>query len=450
MITDHDRRRVVVVGGGLAGIAAALRCADAGARVTLLEVRPRLGGAAYSFQRDGLWLDNGQHVFLRCCTAYRELLARMGVDDLVCLQRRLNIPVLAPGGRRGRLWRLPVPAPAHLAPALARYPFLTLGERLRAVRAARALGRLDPDDPELDRRTFGGWLAEHAQSAAAVDALWDLVALPTLNVRARDASLALAVKVFRTGLLDRADAGDLGYAIAPLLRLHDGGARAALGRAGVEVRLGTRVTAIDADGGARTADGDVDADAAICAVPHERAAELLPAGALPRPRDLHGLVASPIVNVHVVYDRPVCDVSFAAGLRTPAQWIFDRTSSSGLEGGGQYLAVSLSAAREWMPQRPEQLRARFLPALRELFPRARDARVQRFHVTREHAATFCAVAGTRALRPGARTALTRVALAGAWTDTGWPATMEGAVRSGRAAADVALRAPARMVEEAPA
>src|SRR5215213_425814 len=169
--------RVTVVGGGLAGITAALSCADGGAEVTLLEVRPRLGGAAYSFERDGLLLDNGQHVYLRCCTAYRALLERLGTTDATTLQPRLAIPVLAPGGSVEWLRRGSLPAPVHPAGALARYGHLSL-----RARAALERSRLDPADEGLDRRTFGSWLAEHRQSPAATESLWSLVALPTLNL----------------------------------------------------------------------------------------------------------------------------------------------------------------------------------------------------------------------------------------------------------------------------
>ena len=158
---------------------------------------------------------------------------------------------------------------------------------------------------------------------------------------------------------------------------------------------------------------------------------------MPDPTGPARLGASPIVNVHVVYDRPVTDLPFVAGVATPVQWVFDRTRSSGLD-HGQYLAISLSGADREIAERSEDLRARFLPALQSLFPRAREARVEAFFVTREHSATFRQVPGTRALRPGPRTAVPGFYLAGAWTDTGWPATMEEAVRSGLAAAREAL------------
>jgi squalene-associated FAD-dependent desaturase len=437
----NEEPRIVVVGGGLAGMAAALASTDGGARVTLLEARPRLGGATFSFQREGLWVDNGQHVFLRCCTAYRAFLARIGAEELTFLQPRMSIPVAAPNGMSGWLRRGVLPAPLHLAGALARYPFLRPAERLRAALAALSLARLDPTSEKLDRLTFGQWLAERGQSPAAVEALWNLIALPTLNLSAEDASLALAVKVFRTGLLTKRDAADIGYASAPLSQVHAEPAERALSAAGAAVHLRASVRGVEAlpDGtfGVQGAEGTVDADAVILAAPHDKVSGLLPPGALQDPARLAGLGVSPIVNVHVVYDRRVIDVPFVAGVGTPVQWVFDRTRPSGLD-HGQYLAISLSGADREIGERSEDLRARFLPALESLFPRARDARVETFFVTREHAATFRQAPGTGALRPGSGTGLRGLYLAGAWTDTGWPATMEGAVRSGLAAAHAAL------------
>ena len=432
-----------MVGGGLAGASAALACADAGADVTLLEVRPRLGGAVYSFRRDGLWIDNGQHVFLRCCTAYRAFLERVGAAGSTVLQRRLSIPVLAPGGRSARLERNALPAPLQLGGALARYPYLTRSERARCAVTALALARLDREDPTLDRATFGAWLAERGESAAAVEALWNLIALPTLNLPASEASLALAAQVFQVGLLDRRDAGDMGYAGAPLSSLHDAPVLRTLSAAGVDVRLRWRVERIRGDrrGGYEVEGpaGALGADAVVLAVPPARARGLLPSRALADAGRLERLGESPIVNLHVVYDRAVTELPFAAAVGSPVQWVFDRTDSSGLA-SGQYLAVSLSGATEEIAMRPDALRERFLPALAELFPAAREAVVERFFSTREPAATFRAAPGVARLRPGPRTQAPGLLLAGAWTDTGWPATMEGAVRSGLSAAQEAVAA----------
>lgn len=432
--------RSVVVGGGLAGITAALDLAAAGERVTLLEGRSRLGGATFSVERDGLWIDNGQHVFLRCCTEYRALLERLGVTSQSILQERLAIPVLRPGGAVAWLRRSSLPAPFHLATSIARFRPLPVRDRLRLFQAVQALRRLSLDDPALDRRTFADWLAEHGQSARSLEALWDLITRPTVNLPAERASLALAAKVFKTGLLEDAAAADVGYAAVPLQRLHGDAAGRALAAAGVDVRLRSRLRSLAFAPGVITLrwDGNaLEAETVVVAVPHEDAAALLPEGALPAGVDPGQLGSSPIVDLHVVYDRRVMSHAFAAGLDSPVQWVFDRTASSGL-GEGQYLVVSLSGASAYFERTVEELRAEFLPALRELFPEAREARVSTFFVTREPRATFLGIPGTAANRPGSRTRLPGVYLAGAWTDTGWPATMEGAVRSGANAARAAL------------
>jgi uncharacterized protein with NAD-binding domain and iron-sulfur cluster len=519
------RRVVVVLGGGLAGITAALDCAEAGAQVTLLEVRPRLGGAAYSFERDGLWLDNGQHVFLRCCTAYRGLLERLGSTARVEIQSRLQIPVLSPGMRPAQLRRSALPAPLHLAGALARYPHLSLAQRLAAGRAALTLGRLSRDEAleqeRLHETTLGQWLTEHDQTPASVAALWDLIALPTLNLPAAEGSLALGAFVLQTGLLGRKDAGDIGFHMRPLRETIGQPAERALGEAGVDVRLGTRAERVElmvagtgalrarvrarrgglegvtdglegARGGIESVRGldaareglegvtrdlkvwangvELEADAVICAVPHERAGPLLAPLLGAEAESWSGLGASPIVNVHIVYDRRVCDLAFAAGVRTPVQYLFDRSDAAGLcrartpsevhaqrhvsgvhtqrqarrgrtrqaDTDGQYLALSLSGAAREMELSAEQLGERYVEAMRELLPSTREAKVRSVYVSREHAATFAARPGTETLRPGARTGVPGLVLAGAWTDTGWPATLEGAVLSGHAAAREAL------------
>ena len=434
--------RVTVVGGGLAGITAALHCARSGARVTLLESRGRLGGAAYSFTRDGIRADNGQHVFLRCCTEYRALISELEADDLITVQPRLEIPVLAPGGRRAWLRRSGLPAPLHLAGSLVRYPYLNLRERVSVARAMQKLGKVDTDDPANDRRSFGDWLHEQRQGAAALETIWSLIAKPTLNLRVEDASLAQAAQVFQLGLLQDAAAGDIGHARVPLSEIHDVAARRALARAAVDVRLRRGATAIVPRSGGFCVEANgsptLETDVVILAVPVDRAARLLPAQARVDPRTFSGLGRSPIVNLHVRYDRRVLDVPFAAGVHTPVQWVFDRTEGAGLA-SGQYLAVSLSAADDELSDTADDLRDRYLPALAELLPAARDAAVEGFFVTREHSATFRAAPGVRALRPGARTELPGLVLAGSWTDTGWPATMEGAVRSGQVAGREALR-----------
>ncbi len=430
--------RVLVIGGGVAGITAALDCADRGAEVTLVEVRPRLGGAAYSIDRDGWALDNGQHVFLRCCTAYRALLERIGGSGGVELQPRLEIVVLRPGHRDAVLRRGFLPAPAHLAGALLRYRHLTPAERIAAGRAALAIKNVDP---QRDDGTFGDWLVAHGQSPRAIANLWDLIALPTLNLPAAEASLGLSAFVFQEGLLDSASAGDIGLHRAPLSAIIGEPAARELKTAGVTLNLRWRAQSVERADEGFEVHGEQDtlrADSVILAVPHERAAALLPDELRSDAPWAEGLRSSPIVNLHIVYSRPVLEHRFAAAVDSPLQYVFDRTPPDWAAGTRQYVAVSLSGARKEIAMRPEELQERYLPALRELLPRTAEAEVERFAVTREHAATFLAVPGVRALRPAAATALPGFAMAGAWTATDWPATLEGAARSGHAAAAVVL------------
>jgi squalene-associated FAD-dependent desaturase len=455
-------REVVVIGGGLAGITAAMDLREAGHQVTLLESRSRLGGAASSYARGSMTVDNGQHVFLRCCTAYRDLLGRLGVSGQVHLQDKFDVTVLAPGGKAARLRRNSLPSPLHLAGALAGYKMLSAGERARVGRAALAFRFADPASPDLDRYRLGDWLAAHGQGERARRRLWDLFVVSTLNVAGDEASVPLAATVVKTGLLGARDAADIGIAAVPLGELHGTAAAAVLAELGVKVRLGARAETIErlpgggfrigltpersGDAGEDTANDDdadtgparqggpsLSADAVVLAVPAERAARLAAAAGLAESSAWSALGHSPIINVHVLYDREVTKLPFAAAVDSPVQWVFDKTRQAGLT-AGQYLAVSLSAADDYVDMSVAALRELFLPALEQLFPAAADAGITDFFVTRERRATFRQVPGSGALRPGAGTSVPGLALAGAWTDTGWPDTMEGAVRSGHHAA----------------
>jgi squalene-associated FAD-dependent desaturase len=428
--------KVAVVGGGLAGLAAAIACADGGAEVALYEARSRLGGATFSFERGGLELDNGQHVALRCCTAYLGFLQRIGTGHLLPLQRRLRVPVLREGLPAAAISRSDLRPPLHLASSLLGYKPLRLGERLAAARVATALGKLDPSDPALDTQTFASWLRSHRQSENAIEALWNLYALPTVNLPAEDLSLAMAVKVFRTGLLDTADASDIGIPTVPFRRLHAEPAAAALEAAGGSVYASTPIRSVGPNRQLVFDDGTVEAEAVILAVPHEAVAAIAPPGSVDV-EAMAALGASPIVNLHIHYDRRVLDEPLATALGSPVQWVFDRTAASGAQ-EGQLVAVSLSHAVDAIGVSVAELRGRYLPALERLLPAARGAQVLDFAVTHEPRATFKAVPGTAKLRPGPRTAVPGVYLAGSWTDTGWPATMESAVRSGVTAAELAL------------
>jgi squalene-associated FAD-dependent desaturase len=345
--------------------------------------------------------------------------------------------VLSPE-KKSELKRRRLPAGLHMLPALLGYPFLNWGERARLSLAALAFRRLDENDRKTDEIRLGDWLEAHGQDERTRRVLWDLFSISSLNVPGDDASLALAAVVVKTGLLGAADAADIGVPALSLGELHGTAAARLLAKLGATVRLQTKVAAIHPKNDQFLIDhGDEEllADAVVLAVPHEQAARLIPAGALPAETvdGWAGLGAAPIVNVHVIYDRKVMDVPFAAGVDSPVQWVFDRTRISGLHArgdDGQYLAISLSAADEYADKPVAELRDQFVPALAELFPAAREATVTEFFVTREKRATFRQVPGTARLRPGAATSAPGLVLAGSWTDTGWPDTMEGAVRSG--------------------
>ena len=236
--------KIVVIGGGLAGITAAIALSEIGADVTLAEARPRLGGATTSFSRGGLMVDNGQHVFLRCCVAYRGLLARLGMTGAVSLQDRFDVTVLAPGGR-AQLRRTALPGPLHMGQALMGYRFLSRAQRLRVARAALAMAALNPAKPELDRQRLGDFLAAHGQDERTRRLLWDLFTVSALNVNGDDANLSLAATVVKTALLGARDAADIGVPSVPLGVLHGQAAGALLARLGAQVRLSAKVAAIE-------------------------------------------------------------------------------------------------------------------------------------------------------------------------------------------------------------
>lgn len=455
MTLAANRADVVVVGGGLAGISAAIELADAGRAVTLIEGRPWLGGATCSFIRRGLTIDNGQHAFLRCCTAYQRLLARLGVLGSCSIQERLDLTVLdaaAHGGpARARLRRSALPAPAHLVRSLAGYRLLSPAERLKVAGVAVALQFTDPLGG--DGRSLGRWLARHRQSERARTKFWDWLSVTALNVEPEDADLALATSAIRTAVLAGRDSADLGVPVVPLSGLHGGSAVALLNTLGITVRLGVRATAVQPGlaGGylVRTASAEpgrsaaapdavsagpaeeIRADGVVLAVPPGEAAALAPAELAGEAARWSLLRPSPIVSVHVIYGSRVTPLPFAAVVGSPVRWIIDKSDAAGLH-AGQYLAASIPAADEFVDMPATQLRERVLPVLDRLFPPAAGASVEDFFVTRERRATIRHEPGTQQLRPAA--GLPGLAVAGAWTDTGWPDTMEGAVRSGRYAA----------------
>jgi hydroxysqualene dehydroxylase len=410
------------VGGGLAGLAAAFELADAGCEVTVFETRPTLGGAVQTLpEREGDPSpppDNGQHIALGCCTEYLAFLARLGHAGSV-RREPLALPVIAEDGSVARI------APGALG--LMRYGHVSVRDRLAIARVARRLGQLDP--ARHDDETFADVLRRFGQSQPAIDRFWDVFIRPALNLRCEEVSAAPALFTVQTALLGEREASDVILPVRPLGEIHGDAAAARLRDQGVVIRTGERVASIG-EGGVLLGDGArTEADLVIVAVPPEESARLL---GEPDP----DLQDSPIVSAHLFFDRPILGFEVAALLGSPAHWVFDRGALTGRSPEtGQYLTVVSSGAPELL-----EVRGRDLVQLlaTELTARLGTAQLLWSRVSREPAATFAARPGTAARRPGAETGRPSIARAGAWTDTGWPATMEGALRSGRTAAQVLL------------
>ena len=414
--------RVAAVGGGLAGLAAALELAAEGHAVTLLEARPTLGGAVQTLpERDGDPApppDNGQHVALACCDEYVRFLTALGQAGK--LRRiRLSLPVLGEDGRVGRLGPRPLD--------LLRYPHIGLADRVRIGLVVRRLGKLDP--AAHDGESFADLLRRLGQSEAAIARFWDVFMRPALNLPSEAASASLGIFTVQRALLGGRGASDLLLPAAPLGEMHGEAAGRELRRLGADIRTNARVVALD-DEAAVLADGArVSADAFVLALPPQETAELLDE---PPPE----LDDSPIVSVHLLFDRPILRFPLAALLGSDAHWVFDRGLLTGSEPErGQYLTVVSSGAPELLELRGRALVERLAAELTE---RLEPAELLWSRVSREPAATFAGRPGTAALRAPTETGRPNVVRAGAWTATGWPATMEGAVRSGLAAAE-ALR-----------
>ena len=428
-------------------MAAACELADRGARVTILEKRPFLGGRVYSHRDEatGVNVDNGQHVFLGCCTEYIRFLKRLGVYDRVHLQRRLRVPVIDKIWGESTLAGADLPPPLHLLPSLLRFRSLSPVEKVRAAYAFQRIRSLDRErHPELDRVPFREWLRQNGQSDHAIESLWNLIVQPTLNDHVSRVSADLALMVFQEGFLRTRDGANVGWAKVGLSELLGDAARRYIEERMGEVRMECGVDGIEISDRAvaRVLAGgaELTADAYVLALPPREVLGLLPVSVANAFFARIGRIeASPIVNVHLWYDRPVWDRAFAAFLNSPLQWAFNKTKLWGEGGSGQYIDISLSGAREWVDVPGAETVSLFEKEMQALIPAARGARVERALVTKQREATFAAKPGIGALRPQERTPIANLFLAGDWTATGWPATMESAVRSGLAAAAEAYK-----------
>ena len=444
---------VLLIGGGLAGLAAACALAEEGFATTLFERRPVLGGRASSFtfsqafrgetptrDTDGL-VDNSQHILMRCCTNLLAFYARVGVADRV--RFRPDLAFLDRAGRVSRLAASPLPAPLHLLPSFARLKFLGVRDKIAVARAFVAMLR-ERDTPADE--TFAQWMGRHGQTPHAIEGFWRPVVVSALNEEAERVAATAALTVFRDGFLRHRDAYVMGIPALPLGEMHGPPALAYLQARGGRVVAGTPVREIlVGDGkarGVRLADDSiVTADWYICAVPFHALGRLLPAGGAGRPA-APALECSPITAVHLWFDRPVTTLDSAALVDRDMHWMFNKGAHFGEE-MGTHLSLVVSASRDLLRRSRREILDLALADVCEAFPAAREAEVVRAIVTKDLHATFSQLPGSDALRPAQKTALPNLFLAGDWTRTGWPSTMEGAVRSGNLAAEALLSAAGR-------
>jgi squalene-associated FAD-dependent desaturase len=432
--------RVLILGGGLAGLAAATALAPHGFRVTLLEARNRLGGRASSFvdAGTGQLVDNCQHVSMGCCTNFAHFCRTVGITPLLELQRCLYF--MTPDRRLSRFRADRWPAPFHLARSFLSAHYLTAGEKLRIAWGLACLSRARGDDDP----PFRNWLARHGQTPRTVDRFWGVVLTSALNETPDRIGLRYARKVFVDAFLRHPRGFEVELPTVPLARLYGEELLAWLRKYQVEVLLerggkafrlaNDRVDQVELRTGER-----LSADWYISAVPFDRLLDLLPKEMIARHGyfgDLRNLETSPITSVHLWFDRSVMDLPHVVLIDCVGQWVFNRGESAE---GEHYLQVVVSAARQFGGLGHAEVEGGVVAELGRLFPRVRQAVVRRARVVTEHAATFSAVPGVDRWRPPQASPVSNLLVAGDWTATGWPATMEGAVRSGYLAAEALLR-----------
>jgi squalene-associated FAD-dependent desaturase len=432
--------RVLVIGGGLAGLATAAALAPRGYQVTTLESRNRLGGRAGSFTdaATGQVVDACQHVSMGCCTNFAHFCRTVGIDHF--LGRQPTLYFLTPDRRVSRFEADRLPAPLHLARSFARAHFLSIGEKLRVAYGLAALLRepADADPPFFD------WLMRHRQTPRTIERFWGVVLVSALNESVQRLGLRYARKVFRDAFVAHRRGFEVEVPSVPLARLYGDELQGWFARHGVTIRLNEAVESLEiADGRiccVRLRSGAVEnADVYVTAVPFDRLLALLPEAVVSRYdsfANLRRLEVSPITSVHLWFDRPVPPLPHVVLIDCLGQWLFNRGET---RPGEHYVQVVVSAARSLKGHGGEDIRTRIHAELRELFPEAKSANLLRGRVVTEHSATFSAVPGVDRWRPPQESPIANLFVAGDWTATGWPATMEGAVRSGYLAAEAILK-----------
>jgi zeta-carotene desaturase len=437
---NPKRSSVAIVGGGLAGLAAGSALAEAGYQVELFERRPYLGGRASSYELPGTAevVDNCQHVLLGCCTNLIEFYRRLGVEQQIRWYDEITF--ILPGGRSSMLKPGALPPPFHAAPSFLDSSVLDLKDKLAIARAMMALvPRLPKDDGE----NFLSWLLRHGQPQKAIDRFWAPVLVSALNEDLDRMSVRYAAQVFRESFLKSAEAGRMGVPSVPLSQLYGTAAEYIEARGGtVHTRAAVDSVRGDEIGMQLCVGGeDVRADYAILATPFNGVEKLLPdvPELGPLRDELRSFTSSPITGIHLWFDREITPLEHAVLLERTIQWMFQKSKilatrkHSGQS--GSYLELVVSASKTLVEKSRAEIIEMAVGELGEFFPAAREAKLTKATVVKEVHATFSPTPGSDAFRPSHVSPWPRLFLAGDWTATGWPSTMEGAVRSGYGAAE---------------
>jgi zeta-carotene desaturase len=425
----------IVIGGGLAGLATAAALGDAGFQVDLFEARGFLGGRATSYPLPGdssEIIDNCQHLLLRCCVNIMDFYKRLGVVDRIHFHKKFYF--IEPGGQTSVLSAGRLPAPFHFAGSFRKLACLSLGDKLSIARGLMALRREHGRRQDLDRITMIDWLREKKQTESAIRRFWGQVLVSAVNEDLERMAASHGFHVFWLGFLAASNSYQMGIPAVPLGELYAPEAWKRMSNVRLNLRTPVdrvvlengSVQAVEALGERRTA------DYYISAVPFERLPPIAPDLGI----DLDGFEHSPITGIHLWFDRSLTQLPHATLLDRTIQWMFNKS-------GGRYLQLVVSASRSLVDMSRADVIELAVRELAEFFPRAGEAKIEKAHVVKEVRATFSAKPGLEQLRPGSATKIPNFFLAGDWTRCGWPATMEGAVRSGYLAAEGVTSAAGR-------
>lgn len=423
---------ILVLGGGLAGLSAAAALGGEGHSVSVLEMRGFLGGRATSYQVPGSTasetIDNCQHILLRCCVNLIDFYRRLGVDGMVEFHREFHF--MEPGGRTSLLKSGIFPAPLHFTEAFLGMQCLSLSDKIAIGRALLAVRSEYRKRPDLDRISMQEWLAEKKQTPNAIERFWRQVLVSAINEELDRMAAVHGLQVFFLGFLASANSYEMGIPNVPLADLYGDAAWSRI----PQVRILARhaVESIETDGsrvvGIRAAGQQMEADLYVSALPFERLSPLMP----DLGPDWSAFSHSPITGIHLWFDRPITSLPHATLLDRTIQWMFNK-------GGGKHIQLVVSASRSLTEMPRQEVIDLAVRELAEFFPSVQEAKLEKAHVVKEVRATFAAAPGLESLRPDPATRYSNFFLAGDWTRSGWPATMEGAVRSGYRAADAVVQ-----------